>query len=91
MHFLPVMWLVWSALLILFILVSLISGRIARDEDDELILHDSLDHLRQEQATIAARLHRVEPLKRTLLWLLGAASVVMIGYYLMDIYHQLQF
>ncbi len=90
MHLLPMIWVVWCALLLLFTVVSLIAGRLARDEDDELILHESLDHVRQEQAAIVARLHRVEPLKRMLMWLLLAVTLVVIGYYALDIYRHLQ-
>ncbi len=90
MHLLPMIWVVWCALLLLFTVVSLIAGRLARDEDDELILHESLDHVRQEQAAIVARLHRVEPLKRMLMWLLLAVTLIVIGYYALDIYRHLQ-
>ncbi|MFP5277077.1 MAG: hypothetical protein ACLGPM_08175 [Acidobacteriota bacterium] len=83
-------WVVWCVLLLLFTVVSLIAGRLARDEDDELILHESLDHVRQEQAAIVARLHRVEPLKRMLMWLLLAVTLIVIGYYALDIYRHLQ-
>lgn len=91
MHFAPLMWVVWSALLLLFVAVKLIADRVARDEDDELILHEAMDHVRQEQAAIVARLNRVEPLKRTLMWLVIAMTVVVIGYYALDVYRQLQF
>ncbi len=90
MHLLPMIWVVWCVLLLLFTVVSLIAGRLARDEDDELILHESLDHVRQEQAAIVARLHRVEPLKRMLMWLLLAVTLIVIGYYALDIYRHLQ-
>jgi len=91
MHFAPVMWVVWSALMLLFAIVHVIAGRIARDEDDEVILDDSLDRVRQEQAAITARLDRVEPVKRTLMWLLVAMTLVVIAYYALDVYRQLQF
>ncbi len=91
MQFAPVMWVVWSALLLLFAIVHVIVGRLARDEDDEVILHDSLDRVRQEQAAITARLERVEPVKRTLMWLLVAMTLVVIAYYALDVYRQLQF
>ena len=91
MQFAPVMWVVWSALLLLFAIVHVIVGRLARDEDDEVILHDSLDRVRQEQAAITARLERVEPVKRALMWLLVAMTLVVIAYYALDVYRQLQF
>ena len=89
MQFAPVLWTVWFALFLLLIIVNIIAGRFARDEDDQLLLHDSMEHVRQEQAVIVARLNKVEPLKRILVWMLGAMTVVVAGYYLMDVYHQL--
>ena len=89
MQFAPVLWTVWFALLLLFIIVNIVAGRFARDEDDPLLLHESMDHVRREQAVIVARLNKVQPFKRALLWMLGAMTIVVAGYYVMDIYRQL--
>jgi hypothetical protein len=79
------MWSVWGALVLLVILLKVYSGRLTRDEDDQIILDESFDNVRVEQAAIAAKVAKVEPVVRIALWLAAAASVVVAGYYVRDI------
>ena len=83
--FVPVMWSVWGALVLLVILLKVYSGRLTRDEDDQIILDESFDNVRVEQAAIAAKVAKVEPVVRIALWLAAAASVVVAGFYVRDI------
>jgi len=83
--FVPVMWSVWGALVLLLVLLKMYSGRLTRDEDDQIILDESFDNVRIEQAAIAARVAKVEPLVRIALWLATAASVLVAAYYVRDI------
>lgn len=84
MTFVPAMWAVWIALLLSFVVLKLYILRLSRDEDDELILGESLDRVRLEQASLAARLHKVEPVEHVVLWVLGATSVFVAAYYIHD-------
>ncbi len=84
----PVMWSVWGGILLLFILVSVYSGRVARDEDSQIFLGDSMQQEKSAQAVIAAKVHKVEPVKKAVVALLGIATLWVIGYYLFDIYKQ---
>jgi hypothetical protein len=79
------MWSVWGALVLLLVLLKMYSGRLTRDEDDQIILDESFDNVRIEQAAIAARVAKVEPLVRIALWLATAASVLVAAYYVRDI------
>jgi len=90
MPFVPVMWAVWGLLLVLFIVSKLYASRLSRDEDDQIILDDSFDHVKEEQATISARLSKVQPVQRALLWILGAATLFIVGYYILDMVRQFQ-
>ena len=83
--FVPVMWSVWGALVLLVILLKVYSGRLTRDEDDQIILDESFDNVRVEQAAIAAKVAKVEPVVRIALWLATAASVLVAAYYVRDI------
>jgi hypothetical protein len=58
---------------------------LARDEDDQLILDDSFDNVKFQQAAIVAKLAKIEPVQKVALWLAGAASVVVAAYYVRDI------
>lgn len=87
---LPGMWVVWGLLLVLFLALKVYAGRLSRDEDDQLVLDDSFDHIREEQAAIVARLNKVQPLMRIVLVLLCIMTAVVIGYYVMDAIRQFQ-
>lgn len=53
-----------------------------------LFLAESSSHEQLEQATIAARLHKIRPVKRTALMLFGTMSAVMVIYYAVNMIHQ---
>jgi hypothetical protein len=84
----PVMWSVWGGILLLFILVKVYSGRVGRDEESQIFLGDSMQQERSAQAVIAAKVNKVEPVKKAVIALLGMATLWVIGYYLFDIYKQ---
>jgi hypothetical protein len=84
----PVMWAAWGALLLVFIGFKVYVSRISRNEDDQLTLQDSSNHVRQEQEAIVARLERARPIGHTLLGLLGVMTICVAGYYVVDVVHQ---
>lgn len=84
----PVMWSVWGAFVLILIAVKIYTLRLTRDEDDQVILDDSFNHLRAEQAAIVAKVNKIQPLERTTLWLVVAMTVVVIGYYAIDFMNQ---
>jgi hypothetical protein len=63
-------------------------SRLTRDEDDQIFLDDSFSHERTAQAAIAEKVHRIEPVIRASIWLAGAATVLVIAYYIWDIFVQ---
>ena len=84
----PVIWSVW-ALCILFVAVMyLVRSRLTRDEEDQIFLDESFAHERTAQAAIAERVHKIEPVVRASMWLAGAATVLVIAYYIYDIINQ---
>ncbi|MGA2534855.1 MAG: hypothetical protein ABSF53_02480 [Terracidiphilus sp.] len=86
--FVPVMWAIWGVLVLATLSLKIYTGRLSRDEDDQLILDDAFDHLKTEQAAIVAKVNKVRPLSVTSLWLAAAATVFVIGYYIVDIVNQ---
>jgi hypothetical protein len=88
MTFVPVMFSVWGALLLLFIALKLYTARLARDEDDQIVLNESSSRMRTEQADIATRVGKIEPLQRIALGLVAAMTLFVIGYYILDIIRQ---
>jgi hypothetical protein len=86
--FAPVMWSVWGVLVVLLAAVNLYSSRLARDEEDQIFLGEGFDHEKSAQASIAAKVNKVEPVKKLVLWLLGAMTIFVVGYYVLDIFKQ---
>jgi hypothetical protein len=86
--FVPVMWVIWGLLVLLMLALKIYTGRLSRDEDDQLILDDAFDNLKTEQAAIVARVNKVQPLRKASMWLAVAATVFVIGYYVWDIFGQ---
>jgi len=90
MSFVPVMWVVWGLLVLAFIISKLYTSRLSRDEDDQLILDDSFDQVKNEQAAISSRLSKAQPIQRALLWIVIAASILVAAYYILDAVRQFQ-
>lgn len=67
MPFVPAMWTVWGALFLVFAALKLYVSRLSRDEDDQLFLDESFDHVRVAQAAMAAKVSKVQPLERAVL------------------------
>jgi hypothetical protein len=49
----PVMWAVWSALVVVVLALKIYTGRLSRDEDDQLVLDSAFDRVRDEQAALS--------------------------------------
>jgi hypothetical protein len=88
--FVPTMWTVWAVLAVIVAGLHFYKSALERDEDDQIFLDDSFDHMKNAQAAIVAKVHKIEPLERVALWLAAAATVFVIGYYIVDFVHQLQ-
>ena len=86
--FVPVMWSIWGVLVLVLAAVNLYASRLARDEEDQIFLSDGFNQERSAQAAIAERVGKVEPLKKLALGLVGAMTLVVIGYYIFDIFRQ---
>jgi uncharacterized ion transporter superfamily protein YfcC len=88
MTFVPVMWVVWGVLVVITAAIYLYRSRLERDEEDQIFLDDSFERERAVQEVIVAKVNKIEPALRICLWLLAAATLVVIVYYLWDIVTQ---
>jgi hypothetical protein len=85
MTFVPVMWSVWSAVVVLMAGLYIYRSNLTRDEEDQIFLDDSFDHEKAAQAAIVARVHKIEPALRMAQWLVVAMTAVVLVYYVRDI------
>lgn len=88
MTFVPVMWTVWGALVVIAAVLYLYRSRLTRDEEDQIFLDESFDHEKVAQEAIVAKVNKVEPALRIALWILAAATLFVAGYYILDIVSQ---
>ncbi len=88
MTLVPVMWVLWGAAFFFMIVVSIYASRVTRNEDDQLFLTDSSSNARSEQDSIALRVGKIQPLKRTALVFAIAMTLVVLGYYIFDMIRQ---
>jgi hypothetical protein len=85
MTFMPVMWVVWSLLVLVMAGLYIYRSNLTKDEEDQIFLDDSFDHERNAQAAIVAKVGKVEPILKIAYWLVAAMTVVVIAYYVWDI------
>ena len=84
----PVMWVVWGVSILLTIGVSLYAARLGRNEESQIFLADSSSHERTEQEAIAARIGRIQPVKKAVLVLAGLMTLLILAYYVLDALRQ---
>ncbi|MFZ0392569.1 MAG: hypothetical protein WCF17_19910 [Terracidiphilus sp.] len=87
MTFVPVMWSVWGALVLILAVIWLYRSRLERDEEDQIFLDDSFSQERAAQAAIVAKVAKVQPVLRGAMIVTAVASLVVIGYYIYDIFY----
>jgi uncharacterized ion transporter superfamily protein YfcC len=89
MTLVPVMWMVWAVLVILMTSLHLYRSSLEKNEDDQIFLDDSFSHEKAEQAAIATKVGKVEPLLKATRWLVIAMTVLVVVYYVWDVLLQL--
>jgi len=88
MGLVPIMWSLWALSVVLLLGVSIYAARLGRNEEDQLFLADSSGYARSEQEAIAARVDRIQPLKRTAIFLTGVMTLLVMAYYVVDMFRQ---
>ncbi|HWT65530.1 MAG TPA: hypothetical protein VN151_05410 [Terracidiphilus sp.] len=83
-----VMWGVWVALALVTAGLFIYRSSLTKDEEDQIFLDDSFQHEQAAQAAIVAKVNKVQPILRLSIWLVGLATLFVIGYYIMDIINQ---
>ncbi len=89
MSFVPIMWAVWAAFVIIAAILYLYRSNLTKNEEDQIFLDESFAHEQAEQAVIAAKAEKIEPVIRIARWLVVAMSAFVIAYYVRDILLQL--
>jgi hypothetical protein len=85
------MWTVWGVVVASMLLLHVYRSSLEKNEDDQIFLDDSFEQERTAQSVIVAKVHKVEPALRVMKWLSVAMTIVVIVYYIRDIFRQLNF
>ena len=83
-----VMWGVWAALALVTAGLFIYRSSLTKDEEDQIFLDDSFQHEQAAQAAIVSKVNKVQPILRLSIWLVGLATLFVIGYYILDIINQ---
>ena len=78
----------WAASILFVFILKIYSASLSRNEDDQLALSASSINLRSEQAAIAERIQKLQPLQKMSYVLVGLLTLSMIGYLAFDIYRR---
>jgi len=89
MTFVPIMWTAWSAFVAFMAALYIYRSSVSKNEEDQIFLDDSFSHEQAEQAVIASKVARVEPIVRIARWLVVGMTVIVLAYYVRDILLQL--
>jgi hypothetical protein len=84
------MWAIWGLLVVITAVMYVYRGRLSRDEEDQIFLDDSFAQEQAEQAAIAAKVSKVEPILKVCQVMVLLATVFVIGYYILDIVNRLK-
>ncbi len=88
MGLVPIMWAVWGVSLVFMAGVSIFAARLGRNEEAQIFLAESSNRVKSDQDAILARVNKIRPLKMTALGIAGSMTVIVLAYYLIDIFHQ---
>jgi hypothetical protein len=86
--FASIMWSVWAALVLILAAIFLYRSTLSKNEEDQIFLDDSFNHIKAEQTAILNRVNKVTPVLRVAEGLVGAMTLVVIGYYVWDVFNQ---
>jgi hypothetical protein len=88
MTMVPVMWAVWAALVLVLAAIFLYRSQLERDEEDQIFLDDSFNHVKTQQEAILLKVNNLKPVLRVSMTLASLATVFVIGYYVVDVVNQ---
>jgi hypothetical protein len=84
----PVLWVIWSLLVVITAALYLYRTSLTKDEDGQIFLDECFDHEKNAQAAIVAKVNRIQPYLRIAMVLAGVATLMVIAYYLIDVMNQ---
>ena len=85
MSFVLAMWMIWSLLVLILAALYIYRSNLTKNEEDQIFLDNSFEHEKAEQALIAAKVAKIEPVVLTARWIVVVATGVVIVFYVWSI------
>jgi membrane-associated PAP2 superfamily phosphatase len=82
------MWSVWGLLVVVMAALFLYRSSLTKNEEDQIFLDDSFNHVKTAQAAIVEKINKVQPLVKIASLLVGIATLFVAGYYVLDVINQ---
>jgi hypothetical protein len=84
MSFMPVVWIVWAAVITFLLVLLVYRSNLTRYEEDQIFLDESANHQKKEQEDLLARVNKIQPLIRIVTGATCALTVGILGVYVWD-------
>jgi len=88
MGIVSILWAVWGVSFVFMAGVTIFAARVGRNEEAQICLAESSNRVKSDQDAILARVNKIRPVKKIALVLVGMMTVIVVAYYLYDIFHQ---
>lgn len=84
LNFMEIIWIVWGVAFVAWLVTLMYQSQITSNEEDQLFLSGNQEVQHREQEEILSKVHRLQPILRTLATTTGILTVAIIGYYAWD-------
>jgi hypothetical protein len=84
MSFMPVVWIVWAAVITFLLVLLVYRSNLTRYEEDQIFLDDAASHQKHEQEELLAKVNKIQPLIRIVTGATCALTVCILGVYVWD-------
>jgi hypothetical protein len=88
MGIVSILWAVWGVSFVFMAGVTIFAARVGRNEEAQICLAESSNRVKSDQDAIMERVNKIRPVKKAALMLVGVMTVIVVAYYLYDIFHQ---
>ncbi|MGO9637151.1 MAG: hypothetical protein ACLPXT_07665 [Terracidiphilus sp.] len=84
MHFATVMMISWAVLVVITGVLVFYRARLQGDEIDQVSLDDTFAREAAENAALASKVNKVQPLIHVMSWVVGIATGIVMVYWIWD-------
>jgi len=84
MSFMPVVWIVWAAVITILLVLLVYRSNLTRYEEDQIFLDEAASHQKKEQEDLMVRVNKIQPFIRVVTGATCLLTVGILGVYVWD-------